>query len=75
MNEITVNTVKCSSIRLTGADGSVIGTIGLRYADNQLVLSFRDINLRDGNVYLPDLGHVYVLIDGNSVPLSKLLGL
>lgn len=74
MEEITVNTVKCNSIRLTGADGAVVGIIGLRYVDNQLVLSFRDINLRDGNVYLPDLSHVYVLKDGESVTLASLIG-
>lgn len=72
---ITVDALRCQKIQLTGADGSVVGTIGLRYADNQLVLSFQGINLRDGDVYLPDLSHVYVLKDGNSVTLASLLGL
>ena len=71
----SVDALRCSKIQLTGADGSVVGTIGLRYADNQLVLSFQGINLRDGDVYLPDLSHVYVLRDGNSVTLASLLGL
>ena len=79
MNEsngtITVDALRCKRIQLTGADGSVVGTIGLRYADNQLVLSFQGINLRDGDVYLPDLSHVYVMRDGNSVTLASLLGL
>lgn len=72
---ITVDVLRCNRIQITGADGSVVGTIGLRYAENQLVLSFRGINLRDGDVYLPDLTHVYVLRDGNSVTLASLLGL
>lgn len=79
MNEsngtITVDALRCSKIQLTGADGSVVGTIALRYADNQLVLSFQGINLRDGDVYLPDLSHVYVYKDGGSVTLASLLGL
>ena len=79
MNEsngtITVDALRCKRIQITGADGSVVGTIGLRYADNQLALSFRGINLRDGDVYLPDLSHVYVLRDGSSVSLASLLGL
>lgn len=74
-NTITVDVLRCSKIQLTGADGSVVGTIGLRYAENQLVLSFQGINLRDGDVYLPDLSHVYVLKDGSSVTLASLLGL
>ena len=73
--EISVDVVKCQKIRLTGADGAVVGTIGLRYADNQLVLSFQGINLRDGDVYLPDLSHVYVMRGGDSVTLASLLGL
>lgn len=72
-NTITVDALRCSKIQLTGADGSVVGTIGLRYADNQLVLSFQGINLRDGDVYLPDLSHVYVLRGGNSVTLESVL--
>lgn len=79
MNEsngtITVDALRCKRIQITGADGSVVGTIGLRYADNQLALSFQEINLRDGDVYLPDLSHVYVLQNGNSVTLASLLGL
>ena len=71
----SVDVLCCRAIQLTGADGSVVGTIGLRYADNQLVLSFRDINLRDGDVYLPDLSHVYVMRGGTSVTLASLLGL
>ena len=71
----SVDVLRCKRIQITGADGSVVGTIGLRYADNQLVLSFRGINLRDGDVYLPDLSHVYVLKDGSSVTLASLLGL
>lgn len=74
-NTITVDVLRCSRIQLTGGDGSVVGTIGLRYADNQLVLSFQGINLRDGDVYLPDLSHVHVLKDGSSVTLASLLGL
>ena len=74
-NTITVDVLRCSKIQLTGADGSVVGTIALRYADNQLALSFQGINLRDGDVYLPDLSHVYVYKDGGSVTRASLLGL
>ena len=74
-NTITVDALRCKRIQITGADGSVVGTIGLRYAENQLALSFQGINLRDGDVYLPDLSHVYVMRDGNSVTLASLLGL
>lgn len=75
MHTVCVDKLRCSSINLIDSNGNSVGTIGLRYADNQLVLSFRDINLRDGNVYLPDLTHVYVLHNGNSVPLASLLNL
>ena len=71
----SVDVLRCKKIQLTGADGSVVGTIGLRYADNQLALSFQGINLRDGDVYLPDLSHVYVMRGGDSVTLASLLGL
>ena len=71
----SVDVLRCKKIQLTGADGAVVGTIGLRYADNQLALSFQGINLRDGDVYLPDLSHVYVMQNGNSVTLASLLGL
>lgn len=70
-----VNVVRCQKIELVDENEQTIGTISLRYADHQLTLSFQDINLRDGNVYLPDLTHVYVLKDGNSVTLASLLGL
>ena len=70
-----VDVLRCKKIQLTGADENVVGTIGLRYADNQLVLSFQGINLRDGDVYLPDLSHVYTIRNGNSVTLASLLGL
>ena len=71
----SVDVMRCRAIQLTGADGAVVGTIGLRYAENQLALSFQGINLRDGDVYLPDLSHVYVMRGGDSVTLASLLGL
>ena len=70
---IKVDELRCSKIEIVNKDNKVVGSIGLRYADNQLALSFQGINLRDGDVYLPDPGHVYVYKDGRSVTLASLL--